>query len=197
MDSKSFGGAENCQSIRTSIIEHYSASWGEPFVDSVLMRGPARERMPCFSVLSFSPRQGRRLWTYATCGMSAGLADHRVEIHIFSPIASLRHVEALTAIAYYHATERRIGLGDTVNIGRPWLAKSLCEYGLISRPYLDGPKIENCDSAHDEPQTQCLWLIPITLKERDFKIHSGLESLERKFQSSNFKYADPSRESVA
>jgi hypothetical protein len=115
---------------------------------------------------------------------------------MFSPIASLRHVETLTAIAHYHATGRNVGLGDTVNIGRPWLNRSSCEYGLVSHPYLDGPEIEVCAAADSQLVTQCLWLIPITLAEREFKAKFGLELLEGRFQALNFNYADPLRTSV-
>jgi hypothetical protein len=196
MDSRLSLDGVNCAQIRGSLIEHYSRSWGGPLVDSVLMRGPGREKMPCLSVLSFPPRQNRKLWTYATCGLSAHTPDNRLELHLFSPIASLRHVETLTAVAYYHVNECRIGLGHTVNIGQPWLARSQCEYGLISRPYLDGPKIEDFKTSDLDMDAQCLWLIPITLAERDLRAQAGLEVLERKFQSSNFNYANPLRESV-
>lgn len=184
------------RAVRERIIEHYSRSWGAPLVDQRLVRGPAAEQIPYLSVLAFKPRQGRKLWTYATCGMSATESTPGIELHLFSPRDCLIHVETLTAIAHYHATGRSIRLGDTVNIGRPWMSKSLCDFGLISRPYLDGPKIENCATADGSAVAQCLWLIPITLAEREFKIQHGLDSLERTFEAANFNCADPLRTSV-
>jgi hypothetical protein len=128
--------------------------------------------------------------------MSATESAPRIELHLFSPRDCLIHVETLTAIAHYHATGKSIRLGDIVNVGRPWMSKSSCDFGLISRPYLDGPKIENCVTGDGSAVAQCLWLIPITRAEREFKIQHGLESLERKFEAANSNYADPLRTSV-
>jgi len=122
--------------------------------------------------------------------MSATESRTRVELHLFSQNDCLAHVETLTVIAHYHATGATIKLGDTVNFGRPWIEGSLCQYGLISRPYLDGPRLEQ------SPVAQFLWLIPITAEERELNIRCGLESLESKFEAANFNYADPLRKSV-
>lgn len=179
-----------CESLRAQVIEHYSKSWAPPYADHRLMHGRGLADIPCFSVLAFSPRKGRSLWTYASCGMSATQSATRVELHLFAQKDSLVHVETLTVIAHYHATGASIKLGDTVNFGRPWIEGSLCQYGLISRPYLDGPRLER------SPAAQFLWLVPITAEERELKIRSGLESLESKFEAANFNYADPLRKSV-
>jgi hypothetical protein len=126
--------------------------------------------------------------------MSLGIEGEQIELHLFSPVHSLAHVELLTVIAHYHQTGARLGLGHTVNFGRPWLPSSVCECGLISLPYLDGPSLEwlriGTEAFH------FLWLIPVTIQEVQFKKTYGLEALEEKFESTGFNYLDPLRNSV-
>lgn len=44
--------------------------------------------------------------------------------------------------AHFHRTGSALGLGHTVNFGRPWLPGSSCTHGLVSLPYLFGPELE-------------------------------------------------------
>jgi len=117
-----------------------------------------------------------------------------LEIFLLSPAQTERHIELLTAIAHYHQTGSRLGLGHTVNFGRPWLDNSRCSFGLISLPYPFGPKIENANVA--EKNARILWLLPITSDERSFKAASGLPALEELFEKQQFNYLDPMRRSV-
>jgi hypothetical protein len=128
--------------------------------------------------------------------MSQPADAERLELHLFSPTQADSHVELLTVVAHYHRTGSSLGLGHTVNFGRPWLPHSKCKYGLISLPYLDGPDLENytCKSVGEE--IRFLWLIPITKRERDYKTQNGLEALEARFEEAQFDYLDPSRRSV-
>ena len=136
------------------------------------------------------------MWTYATCGMSQPTDSNPVELHLFSPTRTDAHVELLTSIAHYHVHGQIIGLGHTVNFGRPWIPGSNCDYGLISRPYLDGPALEEFRSSAFENLVQCLWLLPITKAERDYKRVHGLEALEQKFEKLRVNYVDPKRPSI-
>ncbi len=68
-------------------------------------------------------------------------------------------------------------------------------YGLISLPYLDGPGLENLETA--DGTVKFYWLIPITKAERDFATLNGLNALEELFEKSSFNYLDPRRKSVA
>jgi suppressor of fused protein SUFU len=43
---------------------------------------------------------------------------------------------------------------------------------------------------------RCLWLIPITRAERDYKKENGLEALAELFERSGFAFMDPLRFSV-
>jgi hypothetical protein len=103
--------------------------------------------------------------------------------------------ELLVATSHYHRTGAKLGLGDTVNFGRAWLPGSLCDHGLLSLPYLDGPTLEWLRV--DGDQTRFLWLIPITKEEVEFSRKNGLEALEARFQKLRFNYLDPKRQSVA
>jgi hypothetical protein len=120
----------------------------------------------------------------------------RLELHLVTwEKKAIEHglVELLTVVAHYHRTGRALGLGHTVNFGRPWLPGSRCTHGLISLPYLDGPNLEWLA----EPRIQFLWLIPVTEAEVRYKRQHGLEALEQRFEESQFNYLDPVRASVA
>jgi len=181
------------------ILNHYSSIWSSFWHGSAVAKrwesGPVRELPASFCVLEFSP-MARNLWTYATCGMSHATDEVSIELHLLSPSQTDQHVELLTAISHYHRTKMPLNFGHTVDFGRPWLPGSMCEFGLISLPYLDGPKLENLRPSEGEQLIRCLWLLSITKAERDFKIQFGMEALERKLEAANFNYADPRRLSV-
>jgi hypothetical protein len=119
---------------------------------------------------------------------------HPVELHLFSPRSTDSIVELLFAVAHYRRTAARLGVGDSINFGRPWVEDSSCEYGLISLPYLDGPKLEKLTIGVSE--IRCLWLIPVTAAEAQFKQRHGLEALEQEFELAGFDYLNPKRRSV-
>lgn len=178
------------------ITGHYSSNWsGSPTVRH-WERGP-RDQLPAgFHVLEFGPTATRAAWTYATCGMSTTDDANPLEVHLLSPIASMQHVELLTVLAHYHHTCAAVHLGDSVNFGRPWLDRSLCEFGLISLPYLDGPQLEILIDPESGRTIRCLWLLPITRRERDYKASNGLEALESLFDIVGLDYLNPDRASV-
>ena len=180
-----------------NIRQHYQQHWGR-FEQIRWSKGPDKhiEELPAgFSILRFdsSPRQS--LFVYATCGMSDVEDSDLIECFILVPFADDDVIcELLTVVAWHHRTGARLGCGHIVNFGRPWLPGSQCNYGLFSLPYLDGPNLEWLDMSGE--RMQILWLIPITVQERDFGIAQGLESLESRFESSGFNYANPCRQSV-
>jgi hypothetical protein len=102
--------------------------------------------------------------------------------------------ELLAAAAHYHRTGANLGLHHTFNFGRPWLAGSQCDRGLISLPYLDGPKLEWAQ--FDSKPVQFLWIIPITAGEVEYRRTHGTDALEERFEQSNFDFSDPHRPSV-
>jgi hypothetical protein len=176
------------------IAEHYADVWGRKGEVRRWLQGPVYELPEGFHVLVFAPTPERRMWTYATCGMSQPGDARPLETHLFAPHDSESLVELLTVVAHYHRTGAPLGLGHTVNFGRPWLDDSHCEYGLLSLPYLDGPPLEWLELG--DVRIQFLWLIPITRQERDYKKQHGLEKLEELFERQHFDYLDPKRPSV-
>ena len=101
----------------------------------------------------------------------------------------------LTTISYYHKNESRLDLNHTINFGRPWREKSICEYGFISLPYLDGPELEN-GSVSNLKTMKFYWLIPITKGEMEFKKKCGYHALEEEFERESFNYLDVNRDSL-
>lgn len=176
-----------------SIKKHYNEFWGE-FIEYTFDNGPINELPIGFKILKFTPNYRRKMWTYATSGMSNKSSINAIEIHMFSPIEHDFLIELLTIIAHYHVTEGNLGLGHTINFGCPWYEDSNLDHGLISLPYLDGPTFENYQIG--SKIIQFLWLIPITVKEKNYKKQNGLEALEQKFEEVNFNYLDPFRKSV-
>jgi hypothetical protein len=178
------------------IASHYQANWSNPGEERLWHLGPLHELPSGFCVLEFSPSQTRSMWTYATCCMSEPTDAIRIEIHLFAPKQDERHVELLTAMAHYNRTKAQLGLGDTVNFGRPWLEGSKCSFGLISLPYLDGPDLEYLHLPSADQCTRFLWLLPITEAELDYKQQFGVEALEQKFDEEQVDYLSASRLSV-
>jgi len=175
---------------------HYQRVWQRVPTELRWHGGPLDELPRDFSVLEFGPDTRRRMWTYATCGMSVETDENSLEIHLFSPVQATEHVELLTVIAHYHRTAARLGLGHTVNFGRPWLPGSHCSSGLISLPYLDGPDLEFLRHSELKQDVRFLWLIPITVEEVRYKKEHGLGSFENLLETGNVDYVDPLRKSL-
>jgi hypothetical protein len=178
------------------VISHYVSVWHSAPAVRRVMRGRVKELPRSFRVLEFSPTRSRGFWTYATCCMSEEADAEPLELHLLSPIQYQAHVDLLAAVCHYHRTGCRLGLGHTVNFGIPWLDGSECEYALISLPYLDGPVLEWQTSSTPGRAGRFLWLLPITLAEREYKMSFGLEALEQRFDEVEVDYLNPSRQSV-
>jgi hypothetical protein len=182
------------------IYRHYEDIWGNNYRIRQWTRGPYWELGPDLRIVEFPPLPNGDIWTYATVGMSlvpeAGYS-HGLELHLHSPDAREAHVELLAVMAHYHLTGEPLGLHHTVDFGRPWYPGSTCSYGLISLPYLFGPKLEWLGEPHRRGSTRFLWLIPIAGAERGFVIEQeSAEELEQLFEESSFNYLDPNRRSV-
>jgi hypothetical protein len=178
-----------------AITRHYRDIWSVAGDLSPLPSGPIHQLPADFAVLRFAPRTGRKMWTYATCGMSQAGDARRIELHMHSPRDSASIVELLTITAHYHRTGATLGLSHSVNFGRPWLDESACDHGYVSLPYLDGPLLENLTALGTT--AKFYWLIPVTRSEIAFKKAKGVEALERAFEQASFNYLDPARPSVA
>jgi Suppressor of fused protein (SUFU) len=177
------------------IINHYEKNWGSTAGTLCLNAGPINELPAGFKILEYPPTNRRKMWTYAICGLSLQGDAISLELHLFSPIQTNEHVELLTAIAHYHLTGDYLDVRHTVNFGRPWLQGSESDHGLITLPYLDGPKLEWLKTGNHK--IHFLWLIPITPEEVQFQKLHGAEALEQRFEDCNFDYLDPLRKSIA
>lgn len=179
---------------RQQIEAHYATVWPAPPARLRWTLGPVHQLPSDFGVLQIA--RTAEVTAYATACMSQPADLDRLELHALSrstdPPTSDSITELLTVIAHYHRHGPGLGVGHTVNFGRPWMPGSLCTRGLLSLPYLDGPDLEWMT----EPRVRFLWLLPITEDELAFKKQHGLEALERRFEASQFNYLDPLRESV-
>lgn len=158
--------------------------------------GPMTKEAPWFRILRFSPGPRYNLYSFVSLGASAlRNEDGGLEFAIFSEYDSPRFVELLTMTAHYHKSQcLGIGIGHTVPVGGPWVQGATCNHYLVSLPYPLGPEFEV--ALVNESHIHILWLLPITEKERDFKIQHGLEALESQFDEKAIDYSDFGRESV-
>lgn len=181
---------------REAIIEHYVAVWANQPQIRRWNKGPTSDLPTSFCILEFCPTAARDMWTYSTCGMSSALGKEPLELHLFSPQQYEPLVELLTVVAHYHCTNSAIGLGHTVNFGRPWISGSQCDHGLVSLPYLDGPGLGEFRPSGQAEIIHFLWLIPITKAERDYKKSNGFDAIQKKLEDGAINYIDPVRPSV-
>ena len=127
-----------CEVVRN----HYVECWrSEPEIVA-FRKGPINELPLDFKVLRFAPTERRKAWTYATVCMSQRHDAMPLELHMFAPFQDDDIAELLVATSHFHRTDEWLGLGHSVNFDRTWGAGSVCDHGLISLPYLDGPKLE-------------------------------------------------------
>lgn len=154
--------------------------------------GPREKLHPDFYVLEIAPNKVHSMWTYLTVGMSLDRTDgNLIELFIFSPEQNDSIVELLTVNASFHRNKAPLNLHHTVNIGQPWLNDSICDHAFVSLPYLDNEDLEIFN--YDNKSIHCYWLIPITEKERNFKIENGCEALEQLFEDNQLDYLNPKR----
>lgn len=176
------------------VKKHYEKIWKNKAESKRWELGPIDKLNENFRVLEFPPTKKREMWTYATVGMSSLLDQEPIELHLFSYDKDESLIELLTAVAYYHQNNAYLNLHHTVNFGRSWMGKSMCNHGFISLPYLDGPDLENLSV--NESVVKFYWLIPINALELTYKKEHGTDALEEKFDESGLDYLNPERESV-
>ncbi len=175
---------------------HYSDVWHQEPGIFYWDKGPANELPYDFRILEFAPYNGRQMWTYATCCMSQPDDSNKLELHLFSNVRDSSLIELLTTIAHYHRKGNMLALHHTINFGKAWQKESECSFGFVSLPYLDGPILEDFFIPEIDLRVKFYWLIPITEKEREFKMQHGPEALEKKFDEMQINYVDSNRNSV-
>lgn len=148
---------------------HYNSIWNNKPKTYLFDKGPIEKLYYHFRVLEYPPTTERKMWSYATCNMCKGKGGKKnIEVHVFSKQQDDSLIELLTLVAYYHKNTRALDLNHTINFGRSWQSTSVCTYGLLSLPYLDGPRLEEYVAANGET-THFYWLLPITREEVNFK----------------------------
>jgi hypothetical protein len=177
-----------------AVLNHYINFWKEAVACFVPLEGRVQVLPEGFRVAKFSPREDRAFWTYATVHMSAsGLRS--LELHVHSPKdEDADMVELLSMTASFHNATAELAWGHTVNIGQPWLGRSKCDHGLLSLPYLDGPRLERAEIGGTA--YEFLWFIPVTDSEVEYRHKLGLDALEQRFEEQKFNYLDPNRKPV-
>lgn len=178
----------------SEILEHYQDSWGSVPEQCRFDKGPIRELPADFRVVVCPPQGSRTIWSFGTCGMSQPGDPDRIELHVLSNSPSKEVVELLYMAAHFHRRSEPLGLWHTIRFGKPWIAGSECRNGLVSLPYIDGPKLETLELGDEA--VKCYWLLPITDQELKLKLERGVKALEDAFEDSGFDYADSNRRSV-
>src|SRR5262245_39466178 len=127
------------------LLDHYHRAWGAAELMHPPIGGRAAELPDEFVIAQYalvtSGTWGRRPRVFATVRVlpATGAA---VEFFLPTLDASPRHAEILTCVAHYHLTGSSLGLHHTVNLGEPWVRKSLCTHAYLSLPYQFGPPLE-------------------------------------------------------
>ncbi|MEU4198240.1 suppressor of fused domain protein [Kribbella sp. NPDC026611] len=184
-----------CDDVCGALEEHVRRYFAGRTIDAFTwLAGPVREQNPHFRVLRVAPATAADVWTYVSVGGWAATDENSgLEFLICTAAAEDRAVELLAMTVHYNHGGK-LGLGHTLPIGEPWLPGSACDHLLISLPYPYGPELQTCHVG--DRHVDFLWLVPISASERDFKLTSGLEALESRFDKAGLKYWQADRASV-
>jgi hypothetical protein len=146
--------------------------------------------MPHVRVLRVDPESRGGLWLHVSSGVDASEGS---EFVLVTPFKTLRAVELLAMVVYFHGVEQ-LKVGDTVSVGEPWLPGSGCGHLLVSSPYLLADELWTLPLPGRAVHFR--WVIPITARERAYAAEQGLEALEQRFEEVGLEYWDPHRGSV-
>jgi suppressor of fused protein SUFU len=184
-----------CDDVCGALEEHVRRFFAGRTIDALTWpAGPILEQNPHFRVLRVAPASPGDTWTYVSVGGWAATKGHAgLEFVLCTATADDRAVELLAMTVHYHRGGR-LGLGHTMYVGEPWFPGSACDHLLVSLPYPFGPDLET--SHVGDRHVDFLWLVPITRAEREFKVSSGLEALESRFDDVALRYWDVTRASV-
>jgi Suppressor of fused protein (SUFU) len=155
-------------------------------------QGPITEILPEYKVLKVWSKD-LNLWAYISIGSWNLFDNSKLEFVILASDDNSKYIERLAMTTYYHSLHR-LGLNHTFPLGEPWIENSTLEYCLVSKPYPLGEEFEICNIRKEH--IHFFWLLPITEKEREFKVENGTEALESKFESEELEFWDAKRKSV-
>lgn len=120
--------------------------------------------------------------------------NNLIELITYSKNLDKSRVELLTLNASFHRNSEPLNLHHTVVVGQLTDFDTTCDHGFISLPYIEGEELEIINLNGRE--IHCYWFIPITEKERDYKIEFGCDALEDLFEEKQFDYLDEQRRSL-
>lgn len=116
------------------IEAHYAENWRAPRESLRWGTGPIDELPADFRVLVVS--RSADTVAFATRCMSvaadAGPPGDSRAVQTQQKHHGTNLPEILTAVAHYHRTGSRLGLGHSVNFGMPWMVGSACTHGVMS-----------------------------------------------------------------
>lgn len=188
----------NIKNINKELQAHLERNWPKNEKENFTWElGKIKYVLPNFTVTRVSPNSDSEPWIYITngCLHMDSIENGRQEFFLMSPIESPRHIETLTMLAsYYISSEKLLGIGDSVDIGRAWIEDSNFNHLLISLPYPYGPDLEVCNLKNFKVRYR--WLLPISASENDYLRNTGLEALEKKFEDAEIDFLNPTRPSV-
>lgn len=179
-----------------AIRSHYQSFFsGHKSTTERWERGPINAVVPGFEVFRAAPGPAINLWTYCSVGACRLWHDKSglMEFAILAAEEDRRIVELLAMTTHYHAGHD-LGFGHSLPIGEPWLAGSLCDHWLVSKPYPLGPEFEICNIG--DTHVHVAWMLPIAESERDFKMAQGVEALEQRFEDVGLEYWDVEPQAV-
>ena len=183
--------------ISAEIKSHVEKQWaGYRLNTEQWTEGPVAQQMPGLRIVAMEPPT-RKPWVYVTVGASDinHGASYGTEFFLLRSFER-HHVELLSLVTYLHRdSAHHLSVGHTMNLGRPWEAKSKCDRLLVSLPYVTGPSFEYLHVSESK-HVRFLWIIPITPAEESYRHQLGLDALEKLFEERAIDFVDPKRPSV-
>jgi hypothetical protein len=188
----------HCEDVQASSLSRSLADHFGPADDFRFLRwtaGRSVDRLPWLQVIE-AYKDGQ--YHYLTSGASRVLdrPGFGLEFCFVSRARSCDNVELLAMVAYMHSLpEHRLGVGHTLNVGRPIASGSALDRLLVSLPYPYGADFEYVHTV-DGDHARILWLLPISRAEEQYRQEVGLQRLEELFEEAGLDYSDPLRPSV-
>jgi hypothetical protein len=179
--------------VYAALDHHVSAFWPNNTQEAFTWdKGPISDRIPGFHVRRVTPNAATEPWVYVSIGASTVVNKYGNEYFILSPIESARHIETLAMVAHFQSFEAHTaGVGDTLNIGHPWLHDSPFDHLVVTMPYPYGPNLEIAPKSAND--ARFLWLVPISAAEAEFIRNSGFDRFEDLIEESEVDVIDPHR----
>ena len=185
-----------CDDVCGALEEHVRRFFdGQQIEAFTWSEGPILKQNPHFRALRVAPTSANGVWTYVSVGGCAATPNdmHGLEFVLCTSNPESRAVELLAMTVFYNR-DGKLGLGHTLPLGEQWLPGSACDHLLVSLPYPFGPELQTCHVG--DRHVEFLWLLPITKDERDFKVESGLDALESRFDAVGLRYWQVDRASI-